>query len=410
MATAQIAFDKLVYIDRLKSAGIDESQARAHAEALDQALRESVATRQDVLELRQELGEKIARLEHGWPAPAATRALSPRRGDRMNRRAFASLIAGAAAWPLAARAQQAERMRRIGVLTNFAENDPEAQLRHAAFLQRLQQLGWGEGRNLKVDYRWTMADPERTRTYAAELVALAPDVILTSGSVALGQMLQATRSIPIVFTIVPDPVGAGFVDSLPRPGGNATGFMLFEYGLSGKWLELLKEIVPGLTRAAVLRDLATPAGNAQFGAIQAVAPSLGVEVTPVSVRDPGEIERAVAAFARSANGGLIVTGSASATLHRHLFIALAARLKLPAVYSNRFHVTGGGLVSYGPDFLDQYQRAAGYVDRILRGEKPGELPVQAPVKYELAINLKTARTLGLDVPPTLLARADEVIE
>ena len=328
----------------------------------------------------------------------------------MNRRAFASVLAGAAAWPLAGRAQQVERMRRIGVLTNQAENDPEAQSRHAAFLRGLQQLGWSEGRNLKVDYRGGLNDVERTRTYAAELVALAPDVILSTGSVAMGQLLQATRTIPIVFTIVPDPVGAGFVDSLPRPGGNATGFMLFEYGLSGKWLELLKEIVPGLTRAAVLRDLATPAGNAQFGAIQAVAPSLGVEVSPVSVRDAGEIERAVAAFARSANAGLIVTGSASATPHRHLFIALAARHKLPAVYSARFLVTGGGLVSYGPDFLDQFRRAAGYVDRILKGEKPGELPVQAPVKFELAINLKTAKTLGLEVPPMLIARADEVIE
>jgi putative ABC transport system substrate-binding protein len=223
-------------------------------------------------------------------------------------------------------------------------------------------------------------------------------------------VLQLTRTIPIVFTIVPDPVGAGFVDSLPRPGGNATGFMLFEYSLSGKWLELLKQIVPGVTRAPVLRDLATPAGNAQFGAIQAVAPSLGVEVTPVSVRDAGEIERAVAAFARSANGGLIVTGSASATIHRYLFIALAARHNLPAVYTNRVFVNSGGLISYGPDFLDQYQRAAGYVDRILKGEKPGELPVQAPVKYELAINLKTAKTLGVEVPPMLIARADAVIE
>jgi putative ABC transport system substrate-binding protein len=329
----------------------------------------------------------------------------------MNRRTFVSLVANVAAWPLAARAQQpAERVRRIGVLTNQAENDPEANSRHAALLQRLQQLGWSEGRNLKVDYRWGLNDIERTRTYAAELVALAPDVILSTGSVAVSQLLQVTRTIPIVFTIVPDPVGAGFVDSLSRPGGNATGFMLFEYGLSGKWLELLKEITPGLMRAAVLRDLATPAGNAQFGAIQAVAPSLGIEVSPVNVRDAGEIERAVAAFARSANGGLIVTGSASATLHRYLFVALAAQHKLPAVYANRFYVTGGGLISYGPDFLDQYRRAAGYIDRILRGEKPGELPVQAPVKFELAINLKTAKALGLDVPPTLLARADEVIE
>ncbi len=329
----------------------------------------------------------------------------------MNRRAFAALIAGAAGWPLVAHAQPAERVRqRIGVLTNFAENNPEAQWRHAAFLQRLQQLGWTEGRNLQVDYRWTLADAERSRRYADELVALAPDLLLSTGTVALGQALRATRTIPIVFTIVPDPVGAGFVDSLSRPGGNATGFMLFDYSFSGKWLELLKDIAPKVMRAAVLRDVTTPAGNAQFGAIQAVAPSLGVEVIPVNVREPAETERAVAVFARSAHGGLVVTGSASATRHRHLFVPMAERHKLPAVFTSRFHTIGGGLISYGPDFLDEFRRAAGYVDRILKGEKPGELPVQAPVKYELAINLKTAKTLGVEVPPMLIARADEVIE
>ena len=271
-------------------------------------------------------------------------------------------------------------------------------------------MGWTDGRNVRIDIRWGAGDADRIRKYAAELVALAPDVILATGSAAVGPLLQATRTVPIVFVHVADPVGAGFVESLARPGGNATGFTTFEYGMSGKWLELLKEIAPGVTRAAVLRDPAIAAGIGQFGAIQSVAPSLGVEVSPVDVRDAGEIERAVAAFARAPNGGLIVTASALAIVHRDLIITLAARHKLPAVYFARYFVTGGGLISYGPDLVDQYRRAAGYVDRILKGEKPADLPVQAPTKYELVINLKTAKALGLDVPPTLLARADEVIE
>jgi putative ABC transport system substrate-binding protein len=328
----------------------------------------------------------------------------------IKRRSFITLLSGvAAAWPLAAPAQQGERIRRIGVLTNRAENDPEGQRHNAAFLQRLQQLGWSDGRNVRIDYRLAAGDAERSHRYAGELIALAPDVILAIGSLSLGPLLKATRTVPIVFAIIPDPVGAGFVNSLAHPGGNATGFMLYEYGLSGKMLELLKQIAPGVTRAAILRDFANPAGSAQFGAIQAVAPSLGVEVRPIDVHDASEIEHAVAAFA-STNGGLIVTGSASATVHRHLFVTLATKYKLPAVYSNRIFVTGGGLISYGPDFVDQHQLAAGYVDRILKGEKPADLPVQAPTKYETVLNLKTAKALGLDVPPMLLARADEVIE
>jgi putative tryptophan/tyrosine transport system substrate-binding protein len=331
--------------------------------------------------------------------------------NRLKRREFVTLLGGvAAAWPLAARAQQPERMRRIGVLINLAADDPEGQAREAAFLQGLQQLGWTDGRNLRIDIRRTLGDAERTRRYAAELVALAPDVILVTGSNALGPLLQATRTVPIVFVVVPDPVGAGFVDSLARPGGNATGFIAFEYGISAKWLELLKQIAPGVTRAAVLRDPAITAGIGQFAAIQSVAPSLGVDVMPVNVRDAGEIERAVTTFARSSNGGLIVTGSALAVGHRDLIVTLAARHKLPAVYWDRAPVTGGGLISYGPDLHDQYRRAAPYVDRILKGEKPADLPVQAPTKYELVLNLKTAKALGLDVPPMLLARADEVIE
>ena len=327
----------------------------------------------------------------------------------MRRRQFISLIGGAAAWPLAARAQQSERMRRIGVLTNLAENDPEGQSRNEAFRQGLHQLGWTDGGNVRIDYRGTLGDAERTRRYAAELVALAPDVILATGSAAVGPLLQATRTVPIVFVIVPDPVGAGFVDGLARPGGNATGFLSSEYGISGKWVELLKQIAPAVIRAAIIRDPAITAGIGQFGAIQAVAPSLGVEVSPVNVRDAGEIERAVTAFARSANGGLIVTAGFMALFHHDLIITLAARHKLPAVYPYRHIVTAGGLISYGADRTDQFRRAAGYVDRILKGEKPADLPVQAPTKYELVINLKTAKALGLDVPPTLLARA-EVIE
>jgi len=329
----------------------------------------------------------------------------------MRRRQFIGLLGGAAAaWPLAARAQQGERMRRIGVLTNLVADDPEAQARVGAFLQGLQELGWAVGRNMRIEYRWGAGDADRTRGYAAELVALAPDVILTSGASALAPLLQATRSVPVVFAQVPDPVGAGFVNSLARPGGNTTGFITYEYGLSGKWLELLTQIAPSVTRAAVIRDPAVSAGTGQWGAIQAVAPSVRVLVSPVNVRDAGEIERDVAAFAHGSNSGLIVTASALAIRHRDLIVTLAARHRLPAVYYQRGFVTGGGLISYGPDFIDQYRRAAGYVDRILKGEKPSELPVQAPTKYELVINLKTAKALGLDVPQSLLARADEVIE
>jgi putative tryptophan/tyrosine transport system substrate-binding protein len=328
----------------------------------------------------------------------------------VKRREFITLLGGAAvAWPLAASAQQPDRMRRIGVLTPFAEGDSEGQVRTSMFLQVLQQLGWTDGGNLRIDSRWS-PDADRIRRQAAELVALAPDVILATGTPSLGPLLQATRTVPIVFVGVADPVGAGFVDTLARPGGNVTGFMLFEYSLGGKWLELLKQIAPGVTRAAVIRDPAVSSGTGQFGAIQSVASSLGVEVSPVNLRDAPEIERAVAAFARSANGGLIVTASALATVHRHLIITLAAPHKLPAVYPNRYYATGGGLISYGPDFVDLYRLAAGYVDRILKGEKPADLPVQAPTKYELVINLKTAKALGLDVPPMLISRADEVIE
>ena len=329
----------------------------------------------------------------------------------MKRREFITLLGGAAAaWPLAARAQQSEQTRRIGVLTNLVADDPEAQARVGAFLQGLQELGWAVGRNMRIEYRWGAGDADRTRGYAAELVALAPDVILTSGASALAPLLQATRSVPVVFAQVPDPVGAGFVNSLARPGGNTTGFITYEYGLSGKWLELLTQIAPSVTRAAVIRDPAVSAGTGQWGAIQAVAPSVRVLVSPVNVRDAGEIERDVAAFAHGSNSGLIVTASALAIRHRNLIVTLAARHRLPAVYYQRGFVTGGGLISYGPDFIDQYRRAAGYVDRILKGEKPADLPVQAPTKYELVINFTTAKALGLEVPPSLLARADEVIE
>jgi ABC-type uncharacterized transport system substrate-binding protein len=329
----------------------------------------------------------------------------------MKRREFIALFGGVAvAWPLAARAQQTERVRRIGALMSSAEDDPEGPARMVAFQQGLQQLGWTVGRNVQIDYRWSAGDADRSRKYAAELVALAPDVILASGGSVLPPLLQATRTVPIVFTIVADPVAGGFVDSLARPGGNITGFTGYEYSLSGKWLELLKQIAPGVTRVAVIRDPAISVGIGQFAAIQSVAPSLSIEVSPVNVRDAGEIERAVAAFARSSNGGLILTGSALANVHRDLIITLAARHKLPTVYPWRFYVTSGGLISYGPDFIDQHRQAAGYVDRILKGEKPADLPVQAPTKYETVINLKTAKALGLTVPPQLLARADEVIE
>jgi putative ABC transport system substrate-binding protein len=329
----------------------------------------------------------------------------------IRRRELIAAIGGAmVAWPFAARAQQGERMRRIGVLTTFAEDDPEGVARNAAFLQALAQLGWTDGRNVRMEYRRGASEPDRIRKYAAELAALAPDVILATGNATLAPLLQATRTVPIVFAAVADPVGAGFVDSLARPGGNATGFILFEYGISGKWLELLKEIAPGLKRAAVLRDPAIAAGTGQFGAIQSVAPSFGVELSPFNVRDAAEIERGVTAFARSPNGGLIVPGSGLAAAHRDLIITLAARHKLPAVYFARYFVTDGGLISYGPDTVDLHRRAAGYVDRILKGEKPADLPVQAPTGYMLSINLQTAKVLGLDVPSTLLARADEVIE
>ena len=326
----------------------------------------------------------------------------------MNRRAFITLLGGAALWPLTAPAQQGERMRRIGVLHNFAADDPLGQARNGVFLQALQEVGWTIGRNVQIETRWAAGNADRLRTYAADLVALAPDVILGTGNAGAAPLLQATRTVPIVFVIVPDPVGAGFVDSLARPGGNATGFTSFEYGLSAKWLELLKQVAPSVTRAGVLRDPALTSGPAQFAAIQSMAPSLGVEVSPINVRELAEIERAIAAFAR--NSGLIVTGSALVAVHRHRIIALAARYKMPAVYPERGYILDGGLISYGPDFLDQYRRAAGYVDRILKGEKPADLPVQAPTKYELVINLKTAKALGLAVPATVLARADEVIE
>jgi putative ABC transport system substrate-binding protein len=329
----------------------------------------------------------------------------------MRRRSFIGLLAGAAAaWPLAARAQQTERTRRIGVLLPAAADDAGFQAPFGAFLQALALLGWSIGRNVRIDTRWARANAAEIRRHAAELVALAPDVILASGTSTVGPLLQATRTVPIVFPVIGDPVGAGFVDSLARPGGNATGFMSREYSLSGKWLELLKEIAPSVTRVAVLRDAALSAGPVQFGVIQAVAPSLRVEVNPINLRDAGEIERAIAAFAGSPNGGLILTGGATSLLHSDLIITLAARHKLPAVYPYRHIVTGGGLIFYGANFYDQYRRAAGYVDRILKGEKPADLPVQAPTKYELVINLKTAKTLGLEVPATLLARADEVIE
>jgi len=327
-----------------------------------------------------------------------------------SRRKFIALIGGAAAWPLAARAQQGEPMRRIGALMSTAADDPEGQARIAAFQQGLQQFGWTIGRNVRIDSRWPVGDSGRTRRYAAELVALAPDVILATGSAAAAPLLQATRTVPVVFVIVPDPVGAGFVNSLARPGGNATGFIQFEYGISGKWLELLKQIAPGVTRAAILRDPAISAGIGQFGAIQAVAPSLGVEASPINVRAADEIERAVADFARAPNGGLIITGSALAIVHRHLIIALAAKHRLPAVYFQRTLVADGGLISYGADVLDQYRRAASYVARILKGEKPADLPVQTPTKYELVINLKTAKALSLEIPSSVLARTDEVIE
>jgi putative tryptophan/tyrosine transport system substrate-binding protein len=328
----------------------------------------------------------------------------------MRRREFITLLGGAAVtWPLAARAQQRERMRHVGVLMNLASDDAEGQARLAAFHQGLQELGWTVGRNVQIDYRWAAGDPGRFHRYAEELLALAPDVTLASAGPSVGALQEATRSVPIVFVGVADPVGAGYVNSLARPGGNATGFTVFEFGFSAKWLELLKEIAPRVRRAAVIRE-ASAAGMSQLAGIQSVAPSFGVELSPIGVRDAGEIERAVAGFAQGSDGGLIVTGGPLTAVHRDAIITLSARNRLPAVYPYRYFITAGGLISYGPELLDQYRRAAGYVDRILKGEKPADLPVQAPTKYELVINLRTAKALGLEVPPTLLARADEVIE
>ena len=326
------------------------------------------------------------------------------------RKFLATLLGGAAAWPLAARAQQREQMRRIGVLMNLTADDAEGQGRLAAFMQGLQEAGWSVGRNVRVDLRWGGGDPELYRSHAAELVALAPDVFLAAGAIVTRALQRATRTIPIVFANAVDPVGMGFVASLARPGGNATGFTIFEFSMGGKWLELLKQIAPGITRAAVLRDASLASGAGEFGAVQTVAPSFGVELHPVDVRDADEMDRAITAFASESNGGLIVTQNATAILHRKLIIALAARHRLPAIYAYSSFVTDGGLISYGPDSMDGYRRAAGYVDRILKGAKSADLPVQAPVKYELAINLKTARALGLEVPPSVLARATEVIE
>jgi putative tryptophan/tyrosine transport system substrate-binding protein len=329
----------------------------------------------------------------------------------MRRREVITLLGGmAAAWPLWARAQQSDQMRRVGVLMSAAADDLEGQARLTAFLQGLQQLGWTDGRNVRIDTRWAAGDVDRYRTYAAELIALGPDVVLASGGAPAGALVQATRTVPIVFTQTPDPVGAGYVASLAQPGGNATGFLFTEYGMSAKWLELLKEIAPRVTRAVVLRDAAVAQGIGQFAVIQAAAPSLGMELRPVDMRDALEIERGVEEFARFPNGGLIVTGSGAALVHRDLIIALAARYRLPAVYPGRYFVASGGLISYGPDSIDPHRRAAGYVDRILKGEKPADLPVQAPTKYELVVNLKTAKTLGLTIPPTALARAADVIE
>ena len=328
----------------------------------------------------------------------------------MRRRDFITLLGGAATWPLAARAQQGERMRRIGVLAGGAiESAADTQERNAAFAQTLQQLGWTNGDNVRIDYRYGLGNAANVRKYAAELVSLAPDVILASGASVLAPLLQATRTLPIVFVAVVDPVGAGFVESMAQPGGNATGFIQFEYSLSGKWLELLKAIAPGVARAAVLRDPVITAGVSQFAVIQSVASSIGLDVRPVNLR-AGEIERVVTSFAQSPNGGLVVTASALSLVHSALILTLAARHKLPAVYPRRSLVLAGGLISYGYDAVDQVRLAAGYVDRLLRGAKPADLPVQAPTKYELVINLKTAKALGLEIPPTVLARADEVIE
>ena len=328
----------------------------------------------------------------------------------MRRRVFITLLGGAAAWPLSVRAQQGERVRRIGVLMILDVDDTESSARVAALTQALQQLGWTAGRNVQIEYRWGADSGDQAGTHAAELVALAPDVILTVGVPALAAVKKVTSTVPIVFVNIVDPVGAGFVESLARPGGNTTGFISYEYGTSAKWLELLKQIAPGVTRVAVLRDAGISSGIGQYAVIQAAAPSFGVELRPVDVGGADEIERAVAAFASSSNGGMIVTSSPSAAAHRVAIVALAARHRLPTVYSFRYLATSGGLISYGPDTTDPFRRAAGYIDRILKGAKPADLPVQAPTKYELVVNLKTAKALGLDVPASVLARADEVIE
>jgi len=327
----------------------------------------------------------------------------------MKRREFIALLGGAAAWPLVARAQQRELMRRIGVLLPATADDQIWQARLAAFHQGLALLGWTIGRNVRVDTRWATTSIADIRRHAAELAALAPDVILAVAS-TVGPLLEANRAVPIVFTLGNDPVGTGIVDSLARPGGNATGFMLWEFSIGGKWLELLKEIAPGLRRVAVLRDTSVGFGTSTFAAIQTAAPPLGLEVIPVNMREASEIERSITTFARSPNGGLIPSPSAAVVRHRDLIITLAARHRLPAVYWERFFVAAGGLISYGPDVLEEFRQAAGYVDRILKGEKAADLPVQAPTRYELVINLKTAKTLGLELPPSVLARADEVIE
>jgi len=330
--------------------------------------------------------------------------------SHIERRKFLATLGAAAAWPLAARAQQRERMRRVGVLMHLAADDPEGQSRVAAFLQGLQEAGWAVGRNVNIDVRWAAGEADRFRRYAMEIVALTPDVILTSAPPSIRAMQQATRTVPIVFVLIPDAVGTGIVDSLSRPGGNTTGFTSTELGMPVKWLELLKDIAPKMTRAAVLRDAADATAIGQFGAVKGAAPSFGVEISPIGVANAEEIERGITAFAREPNGGLIVLPVPTTVIHRTLIIELAARHRLPAVYNSRYWIAEGGLVSYGPDVLDQYRRTAGYVDRILRGTKPADLPVQAPTKYELVINLKTAKALGLDLPATLLARADEVIE
>jgi putative ABC transport system substrate-binding protein len=328
----------------------------------------------------------------------------------VKRRKFITLLGGAAAWPVAARAQQGERMRRLGVLINARVDDPDVVARITALEGRLRELGWRVGENLRIDTHWTESTLQDSRKHAAELISLVPDVIVASTGMSVAPLLELTGTVPIVFVSTTDPVGAGFVESMARPGGNATGFILMEYGTSPKWLELLKEIAPGINRVGVLRDPTIAAGAGQFGAIQAVAPALGVELHPLSMRDAADTERAISTFARYTNSGLIVTASVLATRQRELIIRLAARHKLPTVYFFRNFVTRGGLIAYGPDPIDQYRRAASYVDRILKGEKPADLPVQAPTKYELVINMKTAKALGLTIPDTLLARADEVIE